>query len=39
MPTPSFEWDEGKDLLKQKKHGVSIEDAQTAFEDPKRVII
>ncbi len=39
MPKPSFEWDEEKNLLNQKKHGVSFEDAQTAFDDPKRIII
>jgi uncharacterized DUF497 family protein len=39
MPTPSFEWDEEKNLLNQKKHGVSFEAAQTAFDDPKRIII
>ncbi|MBS0156329.1 MAG: BrnT family toxin [Nitrospira sp.] len=39
MPTSSFEWDEEKNLLNQKKHGVSFEDAQTAFDDPKRIII
>ncbi|MDH4081140.1 MAG: BrnT family toxin [Nitrospira sp.] len=39
MPTPSFEWDEGKGLLNQKNHSVSFEVAQTAFDDLKRVII
>lgn len=39
VPKPSYEWDEGKDLLNQKKHGVSFEEAQHAFDDPKRIII
>lgn len=39
MPKPSFEWDEEKDILNQKKHGVSFEEAQHAFDDPKRIII
>jgi uncharacterized DUF497 family protein len=39
MPQPSFEWDEENDLLNQKKHGVSFEHAQNAFDDPKRIII
>jgi uncharacterized DUF497 family protein len=33
-----FEWDEGKDLANQNKHGVSFYLAQFAFADPKRVI-
>jgi uncharacterized DUF497 family protein len=28
-----FEWDEGKALLNQKKHGISFEEAATAFGD------
>ncbi|HWF60199.1 MAG TPA: BrnT family toxin [Nitrospira sp.] len=39
MPKPSFEWDERKNLLNQKKHRVSFEEAQKAFDDPKRIII
>lgn len=34
----SFEWDPGKDLANQLKHGVSFKDAQQAFMDPRRVI-
>lgn len=33
-----FEWDEEKDRLNIQKHGVSFEEAQSAFLDPKRVI-
>jgi len=34
-----FEWDPGKDLENQKKHGVSFSFAQDAFLDSKRVIL
>ena len=33
-----FEWDAGKDLENQAKHGVSFSEAQYAFADPQRVI-
>jgi uncharacterized protein len=33
-----FEWDEKKNLINQKKHDVSFNFAQYAFDDPKRVI-
>jgi uncharacterized DUF497 family protein len=36
---PSFEWDEQKNRENQHKHGVSFEQAQAAFLDPKRVIV
>lgn len=32
--TVKFEWDERKNKLNQKKHGVSFEEAQTVFFDP-----
>ena len=32
-----FEWDERKNALNQKKHGVSFEEAAVVFKDPKRV--
>lgn len=34
----SFEWDEEKNAANQEKHGISFEDAQNAFLDPKRII-
>jgi hypothetical protein len=34
----SFEWDENKNRLNQKKHNISFEEAQYAFSDPKRII-
>ncbi len=33
-----FEWDPGKDLENQEKHGVSFFEAQYAFADPRHVI-
>ena len=38
MADASFEWDERKNTINQKKHNVSFEEAQLAFIDPKRVI-
>jgi len=35
----SFEWDETKDRVNQRKHGVSFSLAQWAFFDPHRVIL
>ncbi len=29
----SFEWDEGKNIINQDKHGVSFEEAKTVFYD------
>lgn len=34
-----FEWDHQKDLLNQKKHGVSFTEAQEVFEDPLHISI
>lgn len=33
-----FEWDDQKEEINQKKHGVSFNLAQYAFADPKRII-
>ncbi len=30
-----YEWDEHKDWLNQRKHGVSFADALSVFDDPK----
>ena len=38
MTTDTFEWDPGKDLLNQVKHGISFGLAQFTFADPNRVI-
>ena len=34
----SFEWDPAKQDVNIAKHGISFQDAQQAFLDPKRVI-
>ena len=34
-----IEWDESKNLLNQKKHPVSFEEAATVFADPLEIII
>ena len=36
---PDFQWDENKDKLNQRKHGVSFALAQLAFLDPNRIIL
>ena len=33
MDDQRFEWDEGKSRVNQKKHGVSFDEARTAFLD------
>lgn len=38
MQSTSFEWDEKKNEENKIKHGVSFEKAQSAFDDPKRII-
>lgn len=39
MDKIKFEWDENKNLLNQKKHKISFEEAQTVFYDPKALVI
>jgi uncharacterized DUF497 family protein len=34
MEAPTFEWDAAKAAANIKKHGVSFEEAATAFQDP-----
>ena len=34
----TFEWDDNKNKLNQKKHNISFEEAQYAFSDIKRII-
>ncbi len=34
----TFEWDENKNKINQKKHDISFEEAQYAFSDSKRII-
>lgn len=33
MSSLNFEWDDNKNALNQKKHGVSFDEAKTAFAD------
>ncbi len=33
MGNLSFEWDDGKNVANQRKHGVSFEEARTVFSD------
>jgi uncharacterized DUF497 family protein len=35
----AVEWDESKNLLNQKKHRVSFEEAATVFADPLEIMI
>jgi uncharacterized protein len=34
-----FEWDEDKNIANALKHGVSFEEAATAFADPRHLIL
>ncbi len=34
-----FEWDDKKDLLNRKKHGVSFHEASTVFSDENALVI
>lgn len=34
----SFEWDENKSIINQKKHGVSFEEAKTVFFDENALL-
>jgi uncharacterized DUF497 family protein len=35
----TFEWDEKKNKLNQKLHGIAFEDAKFVFNDPLKVIL
>jgi uncharacterized DUF497 family protein len=35
----TFEWDEEKDHLNQRKHGVSFDEAKTVFGDPRSITV
>lgn len=39
MDTIAFEWDENKNKLNQRKHGVSFEEAKTVFYDDEAIVI
>lgn len=32
-----FEWDENKNLLNQRKHGISFQEAKSCFYDPRQI--
>ena len=34
-----FEWDENKNYLNQKLHGIAFEDAKFVFNDPNKIIL
>ena len=39
MPEIEFEWDPGKDRSNRKKHGVSFDEAATAFYDEEGLLL
>ena len=39
MGTIKFEWDENKNRINQKKHGISFDEAKTEFYDEEALVI
>ena len=39
MPKITFEWDEEKNNLNKKMHGIAFEDAKLVFNDPLKIIL
>lgn len=39
MNEPLFEWDQNKNILNQKKHNISFEEARTVFLDDNALLI
>jgi uncharacterized DUF497 family protein len=39
MPGIAFEWDEKKNRLNKKKHGISFEESQTVFADENALLV
>lgn len=39
METISFEWDENKNAVNERKHGISFEEAKTVFYDTEALVI
>ena len=35
----TFEWDEDKDVVNRKKHGVGFDEGKTVFNDPHSITI
>jgi uncharacterized DUF497 family protein len=39
MDELTFEWDEAKNTLNKRKHGIAFEDAKFVFGDPNKVVL
>ena len=39
MEMLKFEWDENKNLINQRKHGISFDEAKTVFYDDEALVI
>ena len=39
MEAIQFEWDENKNRINQRKHGISFQEAKTVFYDEKALVI
>jgi uncharacterized protein len=39
MPELIFEWDEDKNKLNKKIHGITFDDAKFVFNDPNKIIL
>ena len=39
MEILKFEWDENKNLINQRKHGISFDEAKTVFYDDEALVI
>lgn len=39
MDTIEFEWDENKDQINRRKHGISFDEAKTVFYDDQALVI
>lgn len=39
METIQFEWDENKNQINQRKHGISFQEAKTVFYDEEALVI
>lgn len=38
METLNFEWDENKNQINQRKHGIDFEEAKTVFQDDNAIL-
>jgi len=39
MPEITFEWDEEKNKLNKKQHGIDFNDAKLVFNDPNKIVL